>query len=129
MQLTINSYYSFSTRAPGILGSSFSNLKLASIMTFDLANKFINVMSMHANIYPVLPEGISDNPESYTYYLFKTESNGELILADVWIDQNTVIEKGSQSLVIEIPRVTNTDIIRINNTLNMMGYSHSSKIV
>lgn len=129
MQLSINSYYSFSTRAPGILGASFSNLKLASIMTFDLANKFINVMSMHANIYPVLPSGISDNPESYTYYLFKTESNGDMVLADVWIDSNTLDEKGSQSLVIEIPKVTNTDIIRINNTLNMMGYIHTSRIV
>jgi hypothetical protein len=127
--LSINSYYSFNTKVPGILGESFNNLKLVSVMTYELASNYINVVSMHANIYPALPQGIPDNPESYTYYLFKTESNTNVVLADVWIDDNTITEKGSQSMVVEIPRVTNSDIVRLNTVLRTMGFNYTSRVV
>lgn len=129
MNLTVKNHYSFSTRAPGILGENFKNLKLASIMTYDLANALINVQSYHANIYPVLPQGTQDSPESYTYFLFKTEDNTNVVLADVWIDDQTLIEQGSQTMIIEIPNITDSDVFRVTNILRTMGLVFNNKII
>lgn len=129
MNLNVKNQYSFSTRAPGILGASYKNLKLVSIMTYDLANSLINVQAYHANVYPALPQGTQDNPESYTYFLFKTEQNTNVVMADVWIDEQTLSEQGSQTLIIEIPNITNTEIFRVSNILNTMGIAFNSKVV
>lgn len=129
MNLNVKNHYSFSTRAPGILGGSFKNLKLVSIMTYDLANTQLNVQAYHANIYPVLPQGTQDNPEAYTYFLFKTEDNRNVVMADVWIDEQTLVEQGSQTFIIEIPNITNTEMFRVSNILSTMGIVFNSKVV
>lgn len=129
MNLNVKSHYSFTTRAPGILGASFKNLRLVSAMSYELAKTFTNVNSAHANIYPYLPQGTQNNPESYTYFLFKNEDNTTIILADVWIDEQTIEELGSQTLVVELPRISNTDVDRIKSILTTMGVTFSSKIV
>lgn len=129
MNLSVKNHYSFSTRAPGILGETYKNLKLVSIMTYELANTQINVQAYHANIYPALPNGTQDNPESYTYFLFKTEDNTSVVMADVWIDEQTLVEQGSQSMIVEIPNVNNTEIYRITQVLQTMGVVFTSKII
>lgn len=98
-------------------------------MTYDLANTQLNVQAYHANIYPVLPQGTQDNPEAYTYFLFKTEDNRNVVMADVWIDEQTLVEQGSQTFIIEIPNITNTEMFRVSNILSTMGIVFNSKVV
>ena len=129
MQLTINSYYSFLTRAPGILGATYSNMRLVSVMTYDLARNFIDINAMHANIYPTLPSGFPDNPQGYTYYMFKTENGENAVFADIWIDTGSITEKSSQSIMVEINKISNSDITRIQTTLTSMGYVFSIRTI
>lgn len=129
MNLNVRSYYSFSTRAPGILGASFKNLKLISAMSFELANSYLNVQAYHVNIFPHLPSGTQENPETYQYFLFKNENNENVLLADVWIDETTVTEQGSQTLVVTLPRISNTDVERIKVIFKTMGVDFTSKII
>jgi hypothetical protein len=126
--LNIKSFYSFNTRAPSILGASYKNLKLVSIMDFNTVSAFSNVINQHANIYPHLPNGTPDNPEVYTYYLFKNESNQSVVMADVWIDSATIEEQGSQKLVIEIQNINNSDINRVRTILTTMGIPFLSRV-
>ncbi len=53
--MSINKHYNFSVYANSILGTSYTNTKLVSILDYHTALKFANVELLHRQVFPYLP--------------------------------------------------------------------------
>lgn len=126
MNLQIGKIYTFNTFAPSILGTTIKNAKLKAILDYESATKIEAVILKHRAIYPLLPTGTIDNPESYTYYHFQSESGEKIIIAEPWIVESTVEIIEHINLQVTLPGVSLSDTSRIRDALNAMGYSNYS---
>lgn len=108
---------------PGtVIGSTFSNVKVLAILDRDTANIWIDTAAMHVNVYPMLPNGVPDDPSQYQYVKLQ-HPNGKISVVGIpWINESTiqVIEVGT--LVITVDNVGVDDRERIINALNANGY-------
>lgn len=120
----VKSVYTFNTIAPGILQSTVKNAKLAAILDYDTAMLAENVNQKFRQIYPLLPAGTPDRPESATYYLFVTESGEKVVYADLWIDSASVILVNSINFQVTFVNANTTDMTRVRDMLNAMGYTN-----
>lgn len=126
MNLQIGKIYTFNTFAPSILGTTIKNAKLKAILDYESATKIEAVILKHRSIFPLLPSGTIDNPESYTYYHFLSESGDKIIIAEPWIVESTVEIIEHINLQVTLPGVSLSDTSRIRDALNAMGYSNYS---
>lgn len=63
------SKYTFATIAPAILGHNFRNMVLEGELSYRLAARTYPVDTTAAAVAAYLPEGISQDQTTYTYYL------------------------------------------------------------
>lgn len=119
----LNKVYTFATKAPGVLPAVVSNAKLIAITDHSTASKRQHIDIVYRNVYPLLPIGTPDQPESCLYYHFKVENDSELILADQWIDESSVELIESISLRINVTDISVNDISRIRDALLALGYN------
>ena len=119
----IGTSYNFNTLAPAILGATFQNAKLLSIMDFNTATKFTNVSQQAQIVYPVLPAGTPVNPSSYVYLLFQTSTGATVVLANVWINESTVVVSTTATITVVLTNVTTADVSVIRNMLLNAGYT------
>jgi hypothetical protein len=120
----IGSIYTFNTLAPTVLESVMRNVRILSIMSYDLANSYINVDIMQKSIYPLLPSGTPSNPRDYVYILFETEAKIKTVLAIDWIDINSIQEVTTVTINIRVDRAAIEDIPKIRDTLKLMGFTN-----
>lgn len=120
----IGSTYTFNTLAPTVLESVMRNVKILSIMNYDLANSYINVDIMQKSIYPLLPTGTPSNPRDYVYVLFETEAKIKTVMAVDWIDVNSIQEVSTVTINIRVDKAAIEDIPKIRDTLKLMGFSN-----
>lgn len=126
MNFQIGKTYTFNTYAPSILGTTIKNAKLKSILDYESATKIEAVILKHRAIYPLLPTGTIDNPESYTFYYFQSESGEKIIIAEPWIVESTIEIVEHINLQVTLPGVSLADTSRIRDALNAMGYVNYS---
>lgn len=122
--LNISQVYTFNTNAPSVLGATIKNAKLIGIVDYNSALKLDNVLLKFRQIYPLLPAGTLDNPEACVFYVFRTESGAEIVLADQWIDDTTVTLVEGVNFTITLTNASNSDISRIRDALNALGYTN-----
>lgn len=120
----IGKTYTFNTLAPTVLESVMKNVKIMSIMDYDLANSYINVDLVQKAIYPLLPIGTPNNPKDYVYVLFMTEAKIKSVLAIDWIDVNSIQEITSATINVRINGAALEDIPKIRDTLKLMGFTN-----
>lgn len=121
MNLEVGKTYTFSTRAPALLGQTIERVRLTSIMDFQTANLKENISRKFRNIYPTLPEGTPDDPEAALYYGFRTEFGQDIIVANFWIDEESLVEISLVKAVVTFPSVSLSDITTLRNILNASG--------
>ena len=119
----LNKVYKFATKAPGVLPAVVSNAKLIAITDYSTASRQEHIRIVYRNVYPLLPPGTPDQPESCLYYRFKTENGSELTLADQWIDDSSVELIEAISLRVNITDISVEDISRIRDALLALGYT------
>ena len=119
----IGNTYNFNTRAPAVLGSLFKNATILGIVDYNTASTYINIDVMQRTIYPLLPQGTPDNPKKYTYLLIQAESGQKTVLAYQWIDENTIAEVSSATIIVTLPNVNATDAERIRDSLALLGFT------
>lgn len=124
--LTIGTTYTFNTLAPSILGAIIQNAKLVSILDYETAIHFDTIDLKYRSIYPLLPPGTPDQPNTTIYYRFISESGESIIIAESWIDLSSVEEITFVNIQILLQQASLTDIPRIRNALNALGYSQYS---
>lgn len=119
----IENTYTFTSLAPAILGVSFDNVKLQSILNFDQASKIENVSVKYANILPALPVTTPVDPELSRFYLFKSlESGIEVLLSEWWIDNSSVVLTTTVNFQVLFTGADINDIASIQTLLNGAGY-------
>jgi hypothetical protein len=119
----IGKTFTFNTNAPALLGAIIKNVKLVSITDYDTANKSGNMILQHRKIYPALPPGTPDAPETFIYYHFVTQANTTIVLANVWIDEASIQLVESISFRVLLPGRSLQDEIALRNALNALGWT------
>lgn len=121
--LQLRSTYNLSTLAPTILGATLKNVKLTSIVDYDVAIRQDTVDRKFKAIYAVLDVKPVNDPTICTYYVFKTEQGTSVILADVWIDMNSVTLVTSQNFRISVTGTSSADINRLKAAMVALGFT------
>jgi len=121
--MEIGKLHSFNTIAPIVLGDRYDNVKLVSS---GLGNRFddrIMVDIQTKNIQVANVNGVpADDVSTMLCHLFLNENNEELVLADNWIDHNTVSTGSKINFNIIISDIRLEDKSVILQTLDSMGY-------
>jgi hypothetical protein len=120
--MDVNSSYNFNTLAPSILQGSYQGMTLLATVNFDIAATKINVIVQQRKIYPELPSGTPDDPKQYMYYIFRDMNGKEVVLADAWIDTNSIVKVTSIAVTVVVTQCTTADATLIQNQLNLLGY-------
>ena len=120
---------SFNTRVPGVLGTSFANVRVDALLDHRTASLFRDAAATHANVYPTVHAIDPTVPDDYTKYLYIkfTDSNGvEDCLGIPWIDPGSVVEINSVALNAYMtgPGVTLDRINDIKNALLSIGITN-----
>jgi hypothetical protein len=121
MSFELHKKYNFNTLAPSILGSGFKNVLILAIIDYTVASTYSSIQAWHTNVYPYLPAGTPKDPTKYTYILFRTEVNTNIVLALPWIDLTTISEVTQNHLTVVINNVTPEDITRVSESLTLLG--------
>lgn len=119
----IGTAYNFATLAPAILGSQFNNATLTAIINHDVAAKFENIDQQAQIVYPALPQGTPKDPTSYVYLIFTTSAGTTVILANVWINETTIVVSTTATINVVVSNVTTADVTVIRNMLLNAGYT------
>jgi len=119
----IKGVYSFDVYPSAILGTSFQNVTILSIMDYESALNFGDIASLHINVFPYLPEGSPDDPTATDYVRIRTSSGAATILGVNWINPATIEQVTSQRAIATIEGVTNSDVPRILNALVQNGFN------
>ncbi len=127
----LGTFVSFTVYPSSILGSSYQNVKLLAILDYQTAMSFMDVASMHANVYPLIPQ--ADQPAndftSYSYLKIQFASGQIGIIGIPWIvGWNTAANCGltqtvNSTITAVINGVSAADIPTIQQLLVMNGYN------
>lgn len=121
---TINNHYDFLVYANSILGASFQNARLVSILDYQTALKFDNVVLMHRQVFPYLPEGTLEDLTRYSYYLFKVGEKS-VLLADAWIVSQSLALSTGSSHTLTLLNVSANQLSIVRDQLRLLGISFS----
>ncbi len=117
--------YNFATYAPTILGDSYNNMEVMSIMGLDDAMKEDNIFQLHAQVFPHLPDGTPNVPNQYDYIKFRTSAGNTVILAYTWVVENSIQEVTSTTLRVTIFNADISDMAVIRDLLNGVGVTYT----
>lgn len=122
MNFTRAKTYTFSTLAPDVLGAEFKVLKVESILSLeDAINHDANLVSKHENV-KLKVSGLPQDPATLNYIKFKDQKNKVIVLADEWINQDTIVEDTAVNLAISLNNASLSDITKLRNILISNGY-------
>jgi len=120
----LNKRYNFTTIAPITLSQFYKNMKvIAANMNFKVAVKFSDVITTRQKIIRETGKNLLD-PHIVSYTMFENEAGETVILADDWIDPNSIVLVETVDLTIKLPNVTTDDMIKIKNILSALGYKN-----
>ena len=120
--LELGKKYSFETINPMILGTGYNDMKLVSQMQAEHAIKFSDVVTITQQLKSV---GALDPNVDYrhmTYFLFVSSNNKEVIMADRWIDADTINTIDKINATFKIFDITTDDKDYILHLLKEKGY-------
>lgn len=117
----IGDVVSFSTHAPGILGTSWERVVILSILDADDATRFIDPRSMHQAVYPSLPAGTPNDPTRYQFLKVKTTNGSITAIGLPWVDPNTVIIHEETVVDFRVHGITAADVSRLREALIVAG--------
>lgn len=120
--LIINNHYNFSVYANSILGTSYRNARLVSIMDYNTALKFDNIVLQHNRVYPYLPANTLEDATKYTYYKFRV-GNRDVVLADVWIEESSIELSTGTDFNVKLINVSSSQLGTVRDQLRLLGIS------
>lgn len=123
--------YTFETLAPAILGSKIERAVCEGVFTYRMAliSGFPGVGDRYRQIYPTLPAGTPDIPESLRYYVFSANSGGRVIVCEQWVNEDTVELIDYIDIAIRLTRKSPSDAARISQLLRGAGYADATVTV
>lgn len=124
----IGKVYTFNVYGASVLGATiYKNMKLISILDYTTAKVVEPIDVSYRAIYPLLPVGTPDQPESCLYYRFTSMDSGEsAIFANQWIDTNTVELIENINFQVTIEGASLKDMTRVRNAISQLGFTNFS---
>ena len=119
----VNGKYTFEVYPITILGNDYKNVIVLGVVNPSIAQKFLDIDAVHNQVYPYLPEGVRDDPRAYDYVLLRTISGETTVLGIPWINQESIVEVESTTMIVEILDVTSQDIEKVSDALIVNGYN------
>ena len=120
--LSLNKHYNFSLYDNSVLGKTYRNAKLKSILDYHTALKFSDVELLNKQIYPYLPSGTNNNPLISTFYLFNVNGK-DIVIADIWIIESSIEETSGMNYTIRLNNISNAQYTTIRDQLRLLGIS------
>lgn len=120
--LVVDKHYNFSVHAPSILGSNYKNARLMSILNYQTALRFGDVVLRHRQVYPYLPADTDNDQTKYKYYLFDIGGRW-VVLADVWLIPESVEVTTGGTVVIRMHNITDAQVTILRDQFRLMGLS------
>lgn len=120
----INKVISFTVYPSAIIGSNFDNVKLLSILDADTAISYGDVVSLHEEVYPTIPEEFRpiDDYRSYTYLLVRMANNSLSIVGLPWINGNIIVRENNV-ITVTINNVSGMDVEKVKRMCIANGYN------
>lgn len=125
LDLKLKGRYSFSLYGTPGLPTTVKNATLTSILDAADAAAIEDIYTLHAASVS-LPSGTPSDVNSFSFYKFRTEAGGTIVVADAWINPNTLTSVSNGVLTLTIPDVTTSDRAIILDALRARGYRVSS---
>lgn len=118
--------YSFKIYPSVVLGSDFSNVTVEDILSRSTAEALANVTTLHALVYPYLPAGTPNDPDSYDYLKIKHPSGATEIIAAQWIQEDTIEEIRASTCYVKLENFTPSKLASLREALAANGFSNFS---
>lgn len=122
----VGASYTFNTYAPAILGNTIKNAVLSAIVNYATAKKFGAVDFTQSRVFSYLPAGTPNDPQRFTYLIFKTESDAELVLAVPWINESTIETSDTTTLVVRVRGAGANDARNIKELMALAGWHQTT---
>lgn len=119
---------SFEVYPTSIIGNTFENVKMKGIYDPTTARRFgADIESLHANIYPTLPQGSTDDdPYSYNYVEIEQPSGERKIIGVKWIKPESIKIQSTSRVTMVFEDMSPTNLERVRQSLSAIGVTPSS---
>lgn len=124
--LTFGNILSFEVYPAAVIGTRFDDVKVMGVFDSETARIWIDPEAMHANVYPTLPDGTSDDASQYQYVKLKHLNGNVSILGLPWIREDTIQISEKGTLTLKVEDVGPADRDRIIKALAANGYKPST---
>jgi len=120
--MDIGKIYSFNTIAPTVLGDYYENMKL---VRSGLGDQFLDVADLQTKNIQVsnLTGTPPDDVTNMLFHMFINNNNEQIVIANDWIDVNTIRTGSRINLSLVISNITLEDRTVILQTLDRLGYN------
>jgi len=124
MEFKVGKRYNLSTISPIILGENYNNVKVvAERVNFDFAIKYLDVYSITKNIESTHNIQLLD-PKITGYIIFKNDDDEEIVLAEDWILESSVVEINQIDAILTIKDINTEDLNIIVNAIKALNYKN-----
>lgn len=122
-QLPFNSTVSFEVYPFQILGDGFNNAKVLAIVDAETAQYWIDPVSMHAAVFPTLPQGTVNKHDGYMYVKLRLSNGQTTAIGLPWIRSESLRIINTRKLQLTIDNVTAEDEPRVLRALSANGFT------
>lgn len=123
--LEIGSAYDIQLHAPAILGTGYKAATVLGLLDYSSAISLEDVSAIHANIYPLLPNGTAINPARLIYAKIRATSGETRVIALEWMSAQPV-SVSATVINVSITNVSQSKIPAIAAMLKANGYTSFS---
>ncbi len=133
--LTPNGLYTFSTIAPSVLGSTFTNVRLLESMGYSSALRYANVELLQRQVLPYMLPGTPLDLKRYQFHRFDTgvDANNKptsVVVADQWITSDGFVATSSVDAIVRIFNVDPVESVQmIRDQLRLLGLTFTIETV
>lgn len=120
---SINKVYNFNTLAPTILGLSYENMKVISMMAAEEAMKYRDIYTLHTSLVPTIT-GLPTNAGDVTFMLLENKVGERTVLAIEYIDPISVTQVTTINIRVELLDVTTDDLAIVTARFKELGYTN-----
>lgn len=119
----IDQRFSFEVYPASIIGNNFKDVKLDGIISARSATTFgVDIVSLHAQVYPTLPPGTPNDPFKYSWVRV-TYPNGETVTLGVpWIRPESIVVSAGGRVTIMFENKSQSDVDRMLLALSSNGF-------
>ena len=118
--------YSFDVYPLAALGNNFKNVTVMAVMDAETAAQSIDIQAQHVAYFPFLPAGTPNDPRAYDYVKIKTLAGNTAILGLAWINEATIVQVESVTIVATVYGAASSDVTKIRNALIQNGFNNVS---